>query len=144
MGNVFSAYDIRGRAGESLTTDYVWNIGKAVADWLQDDGSLVVMRSDGAHEPTVHAFIEGVLLQGSDVVDAGQGDKDALAGAIHDTQALGGVLFEHDALQSIEVITFFDSQGTVITADSGLTSIAELAEAGNFVPAAQKGDLKKQ
>jgi phosphomannomutase len=42
MGNTFSAYDIRGRIEESLTVEYTWTVGKAFADWLPEQGSVVV------------------------------------------------------------------------------------------------------
>lgn len=133
--------DIRGRADDSLTTEYVWNIGKAFAEWLPDQGDVVVTRGQDANQVTVHAFVEGVLLQGRNVIDGGQGDQQVLAGYISDKQAAGGVLITHDALQDSEVIAFADARGTMLLTDSGLTELGQLAEAGNFEPAPEKGTV---
>ncbi len=141
MGTIFSMSDIRGRADDSLTTEYVWNIGKALADWLPEQGYIVIVKGEAANESTVHAFVEGVLLQGRNVVDAGLGDQQTLVAQIGDRQAAGGVLFTHDALQDSEVIAFTDARGASITTDSGLTELGQLAEAGNFEPAATKGQV---
>ncbi len=141
MGTIFSAYDIRGRVGDSLTTEYVWTVGKAFAEWLPEEGSVVIVKGAGANDTTAHALTEGLLLQGRDVIDGGQGDQQAVTGAIGDSQAAGGVLINHDELQDLEIITLFDARGVVVTADAGLASIEELITAGNFVPAAEKGSI---
>lgn len=142
MGNIFSAYDIRGRIGESLTTDYVWNVGKAFAEWLPDEGPVVLATRDDTNKSIAHAFTEGLLLQGRDVIDTGTENQQGLIAILRDGQAAGGVIVTHDALQGIEVITLLDSGGVGITAELGLTEIDQLVESGNFVPASQKGELR--
>lgn len=143
MGSIFSMYDIRGRAADSLSTEYVWNVGKAFADWLPEDGAIALVKHPDADETTAHAFTEGILLQGRNVIDAGTGDQQGIIALLRDGQAVGGAIITHDALQNMEVITLLNAQGMGITAETGLTDIAELVEAGNFVPAAQKGELKQ-
>lgn len=133
--------DIRGNAADSLTTEYVWNIGKAVAEWLPEQGDIVVVKGDGAHEATVHAFVEGALLQGRNIVDAGEGDQQMLIEQISNRQAAGGALISHEALQGVEIIAFTDARGMPITADNGLSELGQFAEAGNFEPAAAKGQI---
>jgi phosphomannomutase len=139
MSTIFSAYDIRGRAGETLTVEYAWTAGKALAEWLPEDGVVVVAKS-GTDESIAHALIEGVLLQGRNVAVV-SGDQQAVIDAINANQAAGGVLISHDGAQGLEVITLFDASGATITAESGLVTIAELIDAGNFLPAAEKGEL---
>ncbi|MDB5177221.1 MAG: phosphomannomutase, phosphomannomutase [Candidatus Saccharibacteria bacterium] len=143
MGTIFSTNDIRGHAGETLTTEYVWNVGKGLAEWLPDDGTIVVVRSATADDMTVHALIEGALLQGRDVIETGQGDMQTVVRAVSDNQAAGGVLVAHDDLDNLEIITLFDSRGVVITDQTGLSEISQLVEAGNFIPANSKGLLKQ-
>lgn len=144
MGTVFSTGDIRGRVDETLTTDYVWNVGKAVADWLQDEGSIIIAKNASANEQTVHALIEGLLLQGRDVVDSGVGEEQLVASSVIDNKAAGGVYVAHDDLQNIEIISLFNGQGVRITAENGLFNLSELVDAGNFVPAAEKGTLSTE
>lgn len=141
MSSMFSGFDIRGRFGETLTIEYVWNVGKALADWLPEDGSIVVLSSPNANPQVVKAIIEGLRLQGRPVVDGGQGDRAALVHIAGDTQAAGGVLVGHDDLENLETIELYQETIAPITSDSGLSEIAALIEAGNFVPAATKGEL---
>jgi len=142
MGTIFSTDDIRGRATEALTTEYVWNVGKALAEWLPEEGDIVVVRSPLANESTFRALTEGIMLQGRNVIDAGEGDMQTVVVAIGDKQAVGGVLVAHQELEKLEIITLFDARGVVITDQTGLNTISELVDAGNFVPAAEKGELK--
>lgn len=133
--------DIRGRADDTLTTEYAWNVGKALAEWLPEEGAVIIARGENANESTVHALIEGLLLQGRDVYDAGVGDQQVVIGAIADNKVSGGVFFSHDDLQGFEIIAIYDSQGSSITADNGLMDLDQLVEAGNFVPAPAKGEI---
>ena len=48
MGTIFSATDIRGYVGESITTEYVWNVGKAFSEWLPQDGPVVIVEAETA------------------------------------------------------------------------------------------------
>lgn len=101
----------------------------------------MVVRAADANGTTVHALTEGLLLQGRDVLDAGAGDQQLTIGVIRDKSAAGGVLIAHDSLQGIEIITLLDAHGATITADTGLESLDQLIEAGNFVPASEKGEV---
>jgi hypothetical protein len=102
---------------------------------------LVVARTASANDALVHAFIEGILLLGGNVIDCGEGDEQAVIGAIKDNQASGGAHINHDDLQNVEVIALYDATGATITSDTGLGEISELVESGNFLPAATKGQI---
>lgn len=141
MSSMFSGFDIRGRYGETLTIEYVWNVGKALADWLPQDGHIVVVHSSSAKPEIIKAVIEGLRLQGRAVIDGGEGDKAALVHVAGDAQAAGGILVGHDQLENLETIELYQETMAPITTDTGLSEIAALIEAGNFVPAATKGDL---
>lgn len=141
MSTIFSAYDIRGRAGETLTVEYAWTVGKAVAEWLTEAGPVVIAKADNASEEICHALTEGVLLQGRNALGAA-GDQQAVIDAITGNQAAGGIFISHEDVQGLEVITLFDASGATVTGDSGLATIAELIDAGNFLPADKKGELK--
>ena len=138
---MFSGFDIRGRFGDTLTIEYEWNVGNALADWLQQDGKVVVVSTPGANPDVVRSIIEGIRLQGRTVVDAGHGDKAALVHVAGEAQAAGGVLVGRDTLENLETIELYQETMAPITSDTGLFDIAALIEAGNFVPAATKGDL---
>jgi hypothetical protein len=61
--------------------------------------------------------------------------------AVADKQAVGGAIVSHDGIQNHEVIAFYDAHGTLIGAEEGLSTISEMADSGNFLPAANKGSL---
>lgn len=139
MGNIFSDTDIRGSLGESLTTEYIWSVGKAFAEWLPDEGPVAVQAAAG--DTVAHALIEGLLLQGRDVLQVADADPTVLTVAITDNKAAGGVSVQYEATQNLAVMTLFDRQGVAIVSSAGLADISQLAEAGNFVPAPVKGEL---
>lgn len=141
MGTIFSAYDIRGRADDALSVEYAWTAGKAVAEYLPDEGSVAVIKAADVNTEVAHAFVEGILLQGRDVVDCGQGDEQAVIAAITDKKAAGGALISHDGVQNLEIIALYDASGASITEANGLTAISELVDSGNFLPAPAKGHL---
>lgn len=141
MGTIFSSTDVRGRIGESDTTEYIWNAGKAFAEWLPEGGNVVVIKSPMADASVARAFVEGLLLQGRAVVDAGDGDQSALIAAIDEAKAVGGALVDCDTAQNLVVITLLDGNASTVTAESGLNDINQLVESGNFLPAAEKGVL---
>ncbi len=141
MGTIFSSTDIRGRIGESGTTEYIWNAGKAFAEWLPEERDVVVVKTEDADEASARAFVEGLLLQGRTVIDAGTGDQAALVAAIREAKAAGGALVDRDAAQSLTIVTLYDLMAAPIMAESGLTEVNQLIEAGNFLPAVEKGKL---
>lgn len=142
MGNIFSSTDIRGYVGQSLTTEYVWNVGKAFSEWLPEKGPLIVVQAEAADEGTAHALIEGILLQGRDVIKSDNGDQPKVIAQIIEKKAAGGVLVEYQAVQNLAVITLFDERGVAIMDSTGLAEISELVDAGNFLPAPEKGQLR--
>ena len=142
MSTTFSAYDIRGRVGETLSTEQAWNVGKAFAEWLPDEGPIVIAKSPAAHPDIFRGFVEGLLLQGRNVIDAGVGGQETVVDTVTTSNTAGAALISHDDAQNIEVMTLFDTDGATITAETGLADIQQLVEAGNFVPAAVKGTLK--
>lgn len=124
-----------------MSNEYVWNVGKALAEWLPYEGTVAVVSTDAASEILFKALVEGLRLQGRTVIDGGRGDQQTLSQINIGSKTAGGVLISHDALQQVEVITLFQENDTAITGDTGLQQISALVDAGNFVPAAVKGEL---
>ena len=141
MSTIFSNYDIRGRLEDSMSREFVWNVGKALAEWLPQDGTVAVVSADGASDVIIKSLIEGLRLQGRHVIDGGVGDQQTLSQINIGSKTAGGVLLSHDTLQNVEVIALYQENDSLITMDTGLQQIIELAESGNFVPAAIKGEL---
>jgi len=138
---VFTAYDIRGSIQEGVSLEVAWNIGKALADWLSTYGIVTIVRGEGANETLVTALIEGLRLQGRDVLDGGAGTKESLMERIKRDGLSGGIYVATDTQEDVCVIELYDEKAQPIVAENGLNTIAELVHAGNFVPAATKGEL---
>lgn len=141
MSNVFSGFDIRGHVDDSLTPEYAWTVGKAFADWLPQDGRVVVVSAPVANPTIVKALIEGLRLQGRNVIDGGQGDEQTVMQVTTASKTAGGVLVSHDDLENLEVIQLFQENSVAVTSENGLLEISDLIAGGNFVPAAAKGEL---
>jgi phosphomannomutase len=137
----FTAYDIRGKIKEGVSLEVAWNVGKALGDWLSTYGAVTIVRGTGAAEALVSALVEGLRLQGRDVIDGATGDKAVLTHQIQSDGLSGGVFVAHDEQDDVSVIELYDEKGQLIVAENGLSEIAELVRAGNFVPAATKGEL---
>jgi phosphomannomutase len=133
-------YDIRGKSGTELTVETAWNIGKATADWLSTGGSIVVL-AHPAQQDVKHAVTEGARLQGRNVVDGGFGDSEAVVSYITTGGLSGGIVISCDDGSDVISIEVYQEDGLRVEKASGLVELYELVQAGNFVPAAVKGEL---
>lgn len=137
---LISAYDIRGTEAAGLTIECAWNVGKALADWLPTSGRVLVVTNQ-AQTQLAQAVIEGLRLQGRAVIDAGEMTKEAVVEQITAAGLSGAAIVGFDALDEASTIELYENEGRLVTSETGLTSIRELVQAGNFVPAVIKGDL---
>lgn len=136
---LITATSMYGTPETGLTIEYAWNAGKAVADWLPTAGSVVVAYS-ATQRTIANALIEGLRLQGRHVIDGGIGDGDAVTAHIRTSGLSGGASVTADAQNNISIEVYKDD-AQLVGRDTGLLEISELVEAGNFVPAAVKGEL---
>ena len=135
-----SGYDIRGSEATGLNVEYVWNVGKALADWLPTAGSVVVTAAP-SQKRLADALTEGLRLQGRNVVDGGPSGRDGAISYIKTMGLSGGASVAFDELEQVSVIELYREDGRLIDSQTGLGEIDELVRAGNFVPAAVKGEL---
>lgn len=138
--DLISSYDIRGTEETGLTVECAWNVGKALADWLPTAGKVAVMGiPTGRH--LADAIIEGLRLQGRDVVNGGSGNKEAAISYIKTAGLSGAAVVGFDELEKVMTIELYTDDAKLIDSETGLREIRELVESGNFVPAATKGEL---
>lgn len=93
QATIFKAYDIRGRVGTELTTEVSWRVGRALADWLPEQGIVAVgrdMRPDS--EELANELIAGLRAQGRDVWDLGQITSDMIYFAVGYFRLAGGAV----------------------------------------------------
>lgn len=137
----FTAYDIRAKLQSGASLEFAWNVGRALSEWLPTTGRVAVVRGHDADEQLFGAVVEGLRLQGRDVCDAGTKDKEALVEFIKHQGLSGAVLVASDQLTNEVTIELYNEEGRLIDSESGLQEIEALMAAGNFVPAAVKGDV---
>jgi phosphomannomutase len=137
---LISAYDIRGTEDTGLTVECAWNVGKALADWLPTAGSVVVV-STPEQRHVAQAVTEGLRLQGRNVVDGGSGDKSVAISYVTTTGLSGAAVIGFDELEKVTTIELYQEDAKLIDSETGLKEIREVVQAGNFVPAAVKGEL---
>jgi phosphomannomutase len=137
---LISAFDIRGTEETGLTIECAWNVGKALADFLPTTGGVCVMAGD-AQADLKRGVIEGLRLQGRAVVDAGLGGKDMVLSLVKTARLSGAVIIGYDELEKMQTIELYQEDTRLIDSQTGLQAIRELVIAGNFVPAAVKGEL---
>lgn len=137
---LIATYDIRGTEETGLTVECAWNVGKAIADWLPEQGSVVVVYvADKVN--LANAAIEGLRLQGRDVTNVGLGDKTVALNLIATRGFAGAVVIGYDATEQMTTIELYQHESKLIDSENGLEEIRLLVEAGNFVPAVVKGQL---
>ena len=129
-----------GTEDSGLTVECAWNIGKAVAEWFSMPDAVAVMYTP-SHEHMGKAVIEGLRLQGRTAVDGGNGDRDAAKSYIRTAKLAGAIVVDFNPATGIISIEVYQQDGKLVDMASGLRQIHALVEAGNFVPAAQKGEL---
>jgi len=142
--DIFKAYDIRGKVGTELTPEVCWSIGQALADWLPEQGAVAVgrdMRPDS--EEFSKAVIEGLRLQGREVLDIGLVSTDMIYFAVGHLGLAGGAMItaSHNP-GDYNGIKICREEAKPVGIDTGLAEIRDMAMAGNFAPSAQKGELK--
>ena len=137
---LLSAYDIRGTEATGLTIECAWNVGKSLADWLPTDGDVVV-----GYIPTqkniADAVVEGLRLQGRNVIDGGNGDRETAKAHVMSAGLSGAAVIGYDDEQKVTTIELYRENAKLIDSETGLKEIREVVQAGNFVPAAAKGEL---
>lgn len=90
--NIFKAYDIRGKVGSELTTDFAHGLGRALADFLPVGQAAVGY--DMRHDSTALALalIDGLVEQGRTVINIGQVSSDMIYFAIGKGDLAGGAM----------------------------------------------------
>jgi phosphomannomutase len=139
LNSIFKAYDVRGKVGSELTADVAQKIGKAMADWLPEAGSVAVgrdMRPDSAE--LANAIIDGLRLQGRDVIDIGQVTSDMIYFAVGQLKLAGGLMVtaSHNPGE-YNGIKLCREDAKPIGQQTGLFEIRDAIIADQFKPAAE-------
>ena len=138
----FKAYDVRGRIPDQLNEDIARRIGRAYADVIKPAKVVVGHDIRLTSEAIKAALTEGLLEQGVDVYDIGLCGTEEIYFATSHAGMDGGVAVtaSHNP-KDYNGMKFVREQSMPISGDTGLFDIQALAEANEFTPAAQRGQL---
>lgn len=136
INTIFKSYDVRGKVGTELTTDVARNIGRALADWLPNEGAVAVgrdMRPDS--QELANAMIDGLRTQGREVIDIGEVTSDMIYFAVGNLQLAGGAMItaSHNPGE-YNGIKLCREEAKPIGEKSGLFEIRDALLANNFKP----------
>jgi phosphomannomutase len=143
--HIFKSYDIRGKVGVELSPELCLNVGRAMADYLPEEGPVAVgrdMRPDSGE--LADAFIEGLRQQGRTVWDIGQVTSDMIYFAVGKFDLAGGAVItaSHNPGEYNGVKIYRDHV-TPVGLDTGLAEIRDTALNETFkAPAEKQGELK--
>ena len=138
----FKAYDVRGRIPDQLNEDIARRIGRAYAEVIKPSRVVVGHDIRLTSEAIKAALTEGLLEQGVDVYDIGLCGTEEIYFATSHAEMDGGVAVtaSHNP-KDYNGMKFVREQSMPISGDTGLFDIQALAEANEFTPAAQRGQL---
>ena len=143
---IFKAYDIRGLYPSELNEEIARQIGRGFAAYLQPK-TVGVSRDMRVSSPSISAaFIEGVLMQGVDVVDYGMLGTDQLYFAVVEDGLDGGaqITASHNPGE-YNGVKMVRSGALPLSGDAGIGDIRDMIAADRLPPpAAAPGTLTRR
>src|SRR5436190_4307931 len=141
---LFKAYDVRGIAGENLTDEVAYRIGRAAAHYLNVP-EIAVGRDMRLSSPRLAAsLLRGIIDQGTNAIDLGMVTTDGLYFAVGAFDYPAGVMItaSHNPGQ-YNGMKFCRAKAFPISLDSGLDAIRDLAVRGDFPTPVHTGQVRK-
>lgn len=143
--DIFSAYDIRGIYGDTLTDAVAYRIGRAAAQYL-DVPEIAISRDMRVSSPQLAAaLIRGITDQGVNAIDLGMNTTDGLYFAVGKFNFSAGVMItaSHNPAQ-YNGMKFCRAQAAPISEETGLADIRDLAVSGHFAEPTRKGQVTQR
>ncbi|HLJ33442.1 MAG TPA: phosphomannomutase/phosphoglucomutase [Ktedonobacteraceae bacterium] len=139
---IFSAYDIRGIYGETLTNDIAYRIGRAAAEYLKVP-EIAVGRDMRLSSPELAAaLMVGITDQGVNAIDLGMTTTDELYFAVGKFNYPAGVMVtaSHNPGR-YNGLKFCRAQAAPVSLETGLADIRDLVSQGSFAKPTGKGQV---
>src|SRR6185436_425584 len=131
--DIFKAYDVRGLYPSELDEDTARQIGRAFVAYL-GASRIAVSRDMRVSSPGLAAaFIDGVLMQGADVVDYGLAATDMLYFAVVRDRLEGGaqITASHNPKQ-YNGVKMVRAEAFPLSGDAGIGEIREMIMSGSI------------
>ncbi|MFL5690819.1 MAG: phosphomannomutase/phosphoglucomutase [Ktedonobacteraceae bacterium] len=142
---IFSAYDVRGIYGETLTDAVAYRIGRAAAQYLNVP-EIAVGRDMRLSSPQLAtAVLQGITDQGVNAVDLGMTTTDGLYFAVGKFNYPAGIMItaSHNP-GKYNGMKFCRAQAFPISLETGLAEIRDLAVSGHFTEPATHGKITQR
>jgi phosphomannomutase len=144
LRRIFKAYDVRGIVPDELDEESARRIGAAFADWAGVK-KIAVGRDCRLSSPALAAAVrEGIVSQGTEVVDLGLASTDLLYFASGSLDAGGVMLTASHNPPEYNGLKFCLPGAKPVGQDSGLAEIRERAERAELPPAASSGRVEQR
>ncbi len=138
----FKAYDIRGRLPDQLNEEVAWRIGRAYAEFLQPKTVVVGRDIRLSSEALTQALANGLCEGGVDVLDIGLCGTEEIYHATFSQKTDGGIMVtaSHNPID-YNGMKLVREDSKPISGDTGLQTIRQLAEKGEFASANRLGKI---
>jgi phosphomannomutase len=144
LRRIFKAYDVRGVVPDELDEGSARRIGAAFADWA-GVRTIAVGRDCRLSSPALSAAVrEGIVSQGTDVVDLGLSSTDLLYFASGSLDAGGIMLTASHNPPQYNGLKFCLPGAKPVGQDTGLTEIRERAERNELPPVSSPGRVEER
>ena len=141
LSTIFKAYDVRGVVPDDLDADLARSIGAAYAR-LTDGRAILIGRDCRLSSPEIAAALaDGIVSQGSDVVDLGLASTDLLYFASGSLDLPGIMITASHNPKEYNGLKFCQPGARPVGEDTGLREIRALVEEG-IAPGARRGGVQ--
>lgn len=146
LGEIFKAYDVRGKVGTQLNPQTTRSIARAFADWLPTKGTVAVghdMRPDSAE--LAAAFMDGLQEQGYNVWDIGLVTSDMIYFAVGNWELAGGAVITASHNPGADNgIKLYRDKVIAVGLDAGLDKIRDAVISQTFNPASEQPGTRQE
>lgn len=141
----FKAYDIRGRVPDELNDEVIYRIGRAFVDFLQAKTVVVGHDIRLTSESLTNALVKGLTDAGANVIHIGQCGTEEVYFSTFKLGVDGGVCVtaSHNPMD-YNGLKLVQKDARPISGDTGLDTIRELAEKGDFAVAETQGTVERR
>ncbi len=141
---IFRAYDIRGRCPEEINPAVVFEIGRALADYLSVDEIIVGRDARAFSKDLFESLSRAITQQGVGVIEIGETPSDVLCFCLGKFKKPGVMITASHLPAGYNGLKLYDRELNPIGQGSGLEELQELAAQGRFKKAGQPGRIKQK